>query len=200
MSETSEMKRVARKEEESMVCHDDKKPIIEKVVEKAADVANIAAEKAIENATQKVIGNSATAVAIRDILKIASEEIVDSAQVALLDAQDEVLEALRDKAREFGVKKSTLAIVIKFVMEAVEKTPLKGSKQKEYALRLIRALIDDLATGDDKQFLLIALDSGSVADTIDLVAAAAKGDINVNKAVEVATRSCLAALLACCFK
>jgi hypothetical protein len=194
MSETSEMKRVARKEE-SMVCDDDKKPIIEKLVEKAADVANIAAE----NAAQKVIGNSATAVGIRDILKIASEEIVDSAQVVLLDSKDEVLQALRDKAREFGVKKSTLAIVIKFVMEAVEKTPLKGSKQKEYALRLIRALIDDLARGDDKKFLLIALDSGSVADTIDLVAAAAKGDINVNKAVEVATRSCLAALLACCF-
>ena len=33
-----------------------------------------------------------------------------------------------------GVKKSTLALIIKFTMEAVENTPKKGAEQKDYAV------------------------------------------------------------------
>lgn len=107
------------------------------------------------------------------------------------EVKDEVLDELKEKIREIGVKKSTLAIIIKFTMEAVEKTPLKGSEQKDYALRLIRALVVDLASGDEKDFLLTAIDSGSVGDTIDLIVQATQGKLEINTVVEVATTSCL---------
>ena len=53
----------------------------------------------------------------------------------------------------------------------------------------------ELAEGDDKEYLLIALDSGSVADTIDLIVAATRGELNVNMVVETATTSCLPCLM-----
>jgi len=173
---------------------------VEDLVDKAACAAGEAIGKVIEKSADS-IDSEAAATVMKEICKEAGEDIVegiaDSAQTALLESKDEVLEALKEKARELGVKKSTLAIIIKFVMEAVEETPLKGKEQKDYALRLMRALVEDLATGEDKEFLLIALDSGSVADTIDLVAAAAKGNLNVNKVVVAASRSCIPAMLAC---
>ena len=111
---------------------------------------------------------------------------------ALIDkATDKVFEALVEKAKGVGVKKSTIAILIRYVMEAVEDTPMKGAEQKDYALRLIRSLVLELSEKEDKEYLLIAIDSGSVSDTIDLIVAASKGELNVNMVVETATTSCI---------
>ena len=40
-------------------------------------------------------------------------------------------------------------------MEAVEDTPLKGAEQKDYALRLIRSLVVELADDEDKEYLCL---------------------------------------------
>ncbi len=47
-------------------------------------------------------------------------------------------------------------------MELVEETPLKGSEQKEMALKLIRALIVDLTEGEDERVLIQLLDDGTL--------------------------------------
>lgn len=116
----------------------------------------------------------------------------------LIETKDELLCKLKEKIHNIGVKKNTLSVIIKFVMESVEETPIKGVKQKEYALKLLKSLIDEYAYGDDKEFLVIAIESGSIADTIDLIASAAKGELNVNKVVDVASRSLIYLLLECC--
>ena len=128
----------------------------------------------------------------------AKEALNKYTESVLIETKDELLCKLKEKIHNLGVKKNTLSVIIKFVMEAVEETPIKGVKQKEYALKLLKSLIDEFADGDDKEFLVIALESGSIADTIDLIASAAKGELNVNKVVDVASRSLIYLLLECC--
>ena len=164
---------------------------LETVVEKADIIVDNTVNEVINGIVEKA-GNviEETNVAAKVAFDIVNELINDKEDV-IDKATDKVFEALLEKSKEVGVKKSTLALLIKYVMEAVENTPLKGAEQKDYALRLIRSLVLDLAEGDDKEYLLIALDSGSVADTIELIVAASKGELNVNMLVETATTSCL---------
>jgi len=130
---------------------------------------------------------------LKEIVKKELNNVIEN-------ATDLVYDELKEKIEKIGVKKSTLTLIIKYVMEAVENTPKKGKEQKDYALQLIRDLVIDLAKGDDKDFLLIAIDSGSVSDTIDLIVSATKGELNINKVVTVASRSCVPAIFACIMK
>ena len=72
-------------------------------------------------------------------------------------------------------------------MELVEETPLKGSEQKEMALKLIRALIVDLTDGEDERVLIQLMDDGTIGNMIDLIVDATRGRLNVNSAVKVTT-------------
>ena len=169
---------------------------LEDVVERADEVVDNAVNEVVNNIVEKAndaveeIKNEETKVAAKVALSVVNE-LIDDKENVIDKATDKVFETLLEKAKEVGVKKSTLALLIKYVMEAVEDTPVKGPEQKDYALRLIRSLVLDLAEGDDKEYLLIAIDSGSVADTIDLIVAASKGELNVNMVVETAATSCL---------
>ena len=164
---------------------------VKEAIDDAIDVVDVPLEEAagalLEPAAEKVVNEA---------VDQALEMVGEKAKVA----SDKVFEALKDKMKEHGVKKSTLALLVKFTIEAVEETPIKGAHQKDYALRLIEALVEELAEGEEKEFLLIAIESGSVGDTIDLIISASRGELNVNKVVEVASTSCLSGLLMCMSK
>lgn len=170
---------------EAMTIIEEADEIVDKVINDAVytivDKANEHVEE-IKNENVKLAAGIAMSV-VNEVTK-NKEELIDK-------TTDKVFEALLEQAIDVGVKKSTIAILIKFVMEAVEDTPLKGAEQKDYALRLIRSLVVELADDEDKEYLLIAIDSGSVSDTIDLVVAASRGELNVNMIVETAATSCL---------
>ncbi len=187
--------------------------VINNVEEKTEEVINNVDEEAealikkadnmIDNAINDVMEEAMNKMEmktndIEGILKTSTQiaisivnEAIDNNEETIDKATDKVFEALVEKTKEMGVKKSTLALIIKFVMEAVEDTPMKGSEQKEYSLRLIKSLVIELAEGEDKEYLLIAIDSGSVGDTIDLIVAASKGELNVNMVIDTAASSCL---------
>ena len=97
------------------------------------------------------------------------------------------LAKLKAKVSAINIKSSTLHLIIKYVMELVEQTPLKGKEQKEIALKLIRALIIDITDAEDERVLLQLLDDGTIGNMIDLIVEATKGDLNINTAVEVTT-------------
>lgn len=154
------------------------------------------AEKVIEDAANDIEEKVDEVVEeVKETIEEKVDEVVTETTELLEEKveelKDDVLDGLKEKVKEIGVKKSTLALIIKFTMEAVEDTPKKGSEQKDYALRLIRALVVDLASDDEKDFLLTAIDSGSVGDTIDLIVQATQGELNINSVVEVAATSCL---------
>lgn len=161
-----------------------------------SDIANLAIDKVVNKMGDGVLGKVLGETAKKAVEEII-ENVADTAELALIGVKDVVFEELKYKLKEIGVKKSTLALVIKFVIEAVENTPIKGKEQKNYALRLIDGLVEEFAYGDDKEFFKIALDSGSISDMIDLIVSATKGEINVNQVLKVATKSCLPALMSC---
>ena len=97
------------------------------------------------------------------------------------------LTKLKVKVSAISIRSSTLHLIIKYVMELVEQTPLKGSEQKELALKLINALIVDLTNNEDELVLLQLLNDGTIGNMIDLIIDATKGRLDVNTAIQVTT-------------
>ncbi len=97
------------------------------------------------------------------------------------------LAKLKVKVSAISIRSSTLHLIIKYVMELVEQTPLKGSEQKEMALKLIRALIVDFTDAEDERVLLQLLDDGTIGNMIDLIVDATRGRLDINTAVQVTT-------------
>tara|TARA_B110001450_G_scaffold73943_2_gene70345 strand:+ start:744 stop:1166 length:423 start_codon:yes stop_codon:yes gene_type:complete len=91
------------------------------------------------------------------------------------------LETIKEKVSLISIRPSTLYLIIKYVMEEVEKTPIKGPEQKEIALKLIKALIIDLTENEDEKVLLDLLNDGTIGNLIDLIVDVSKGKININK-------------------
>ena len=98
---------------------------------------------------------------------------------------ESTLEKLKMKVSVINIRSSTLHLIIKYVMELIEKTPLKGSEQKEMALKLIKALIVDLTDKEDEAVLLKLLEDGTIANMIDLIVDATKGRLDINKSVKL---------------
>lgn len=179
---------------------------VEEVVETLEETAEEAV-KVVEEKVEEVV--EALEEKVEEVIDAAQEEAKDAVNEAITEAavelkekiddvKDDVLEALKEKVKDIGVKPSTLTTIIRFTMEAVENTPTKGSEQKDYALRLIKDLIDDFDANDVDNiesdgvaFLRSALDNGSIGDTIDIIVQASRGELDVNTVIEVAATGCL---------
>lgn len=112
------------------------------------------------------------------------------------DFTDEMVDMVIVKVKELlgldlCISPSTLSLVIKYTMEAVENTPTKGPAQMDFALRVIGDMIAELPKSDEKVFLSQTLENGGIRNTIELIIQATQGNINVNQVIKVATKSCL---------
>ena len=137
----------------------------------------------IENKKETDTTSVAVAVAVSKI----GDVVEDIAEDLLNSVLDKVKESLGD----IGVKPSTLPKIIQFVMEAIEDTPTKGPAQKEFALKVIGSLIEELSESDEKKLLQDTFKSGGIEGTIELVVSASKGELNINQVVDVAVNSCI---------
>ena len=93
---------------------------------------------------------------------------------------DTTLETIKEKVSAITIRPSTLHLIIKYVMESIEETPIKGAEQKEMALKLIRALVVDFTDGEDEKVLVQLLDDGTISNMIDLIVDATRGKLNIN--------------------
>ena len=134
----------------------------------------------IENRDQKTTGSDTAVSKIGDVVEDLTEDLLNS-----------VLDKVKESLGDLGVKPSTLPKIIQFVMEAIEDTPTKGPAQKDFALKVIGALIDELHESDEKKLLQETFKSGGIEGTIDLVVSATKGELNINQVVDVAVNSCI---------
>ena len=98
---------------------------------------------------------------------------------------DITLSKVKQKVSAISITPSTLHLIIKYVMEVVEETPIKGSEQKEMALKLIRALVIDFTEGADEEVLLKLIDDNTLSNLIDLIVDATKGKLNINTLTQV---------------
>lgn len=90
---------------------------------------------------------------------------------------------LKSRVKDISIRPNTIHLVIKYVMELVEETPIKGIEQKEFALKVLRNLFQDLTEGEDELVLLKLLDDGSISNIIDLIVDASRGKLNINTVV-----------------
>lgn len=115
---------------------------------------------------------------------VAVEEI----QVGLTDQEiDRCFTALKNAVKNTNVLPSTLTDILRYAMEVVELSNVKGSKRRELAIMLVRKVIDgqESLSDKDKQLCLDIVDSGVLSNTVDLVIDASKGKLDLNKVVEL---------------
>tara|TARA_X000000950_G_C13673882_1_gene561069 strand:- start:18 stop:371 length:354 start_codon:yes stop_codon:yes gene_type:complete len=102
------------------------------------------------------------------------------------------LNKLKEKIKDLDINAKTIISVVRFAMEIVEVTTLKGMEQRKLVEKLVRQIVIDAPISDNKeQALLYMIDEGIVGDIIDLVISATKGDLNINAAVEISKVCCM---------
>ena len=118
------------------------------------------------------------------------EEKKESVEEKIKEAAENFIEKgikeVKEKLADVGIKSSTMHLVIKYVIETVENFPTTGSARKSLALRIIKDLVQELPESSEKNFILETLNNGLVADTIDLIISATRGNIAVNVIEDVA--------------
>ena len=113
-------------------------------------------------------------------------------EIAVKDSPEEIIfkEALKGlnlKLKGTEINVSTIMTVVKITMETVELTKVKGEKQKDLAVKLIKKIVKDAPISDEKEKLLLdMLEEDVIGSTIDLVVAASRGQIKINHVKEVA--------------
>ena len=104
----------------------------------------------------------------------------------------QVLTELKSKTSDVEISATTITGVLRLAMEIVETTKLKGTAQKTLVEKLVRQIIVDAPISDDKEKLLLDMcDEGILGNTIDIVIAATKGELDINAVVEVAQACCI---------
>lgn len=113
----------------------------------------------------------------------------------------DVLNQLVDRMREHQLRLSpqTIVPIVKFAMEIVEKTALKGIQKRELVNEMILHIVEASPMSDEQRELCRTLvDTEIVGNTVDLIVKASKGSLNINTVQEMAksTTSCCFAFFA----
>ena len=91
----------------------------------------------------------------------------------------------------------TLMVAMRYSMELVELTKLKGEEQKQLVVRLLQRFVKDAPLSDKKEELCMKLiNAGIVGQTIDIVVDATKGNLQVNELLQTATAAMIST--GCC--
>lgn len=116
-------------------------------------------------------------------INVETENAETPEQIIFKKAHETLNEKLKDKDIDVG----NVMLIVRYAMEIVETTQVKGEQQKDLAVKLIEKIVVDAPISDEKEKLLLdMLKEGVVASTIDLVVAASRGQLNINKVKEVA--------------
>tara|TARA_B100001778_G_scaffold302296_1_gene278859 strand:+ start:87 stop:542 length:456 start_codon:yes stop_codon:yes gene_type:complete len=99
---------------------------------------------------------------------------------------NKTLSFLKEKLKGVDIRPSTVHLILKYTMEYIEKTPVKGIKQKQITLNVLRALFVDLTDGNDEKVLLSLLEDGTISNLIDLIVDVSKGKLDINTLVDTA--------------
>lgn len=103
----------------------------------------------------------------------------------------EILTNLKEKIGDMEINADNITKVLKFAMECVELTELKGEAKKDLAIKLVRQVVEDAPISDEKEKLLLdMIDQKILHGMVDLVVEAKEGKIDINAATQVASGCC----------
>ena len=124
---------------------------------------------------------------------MSSKDIV--VDVESTDFFSKCLRELKKKMGDIEVTADTIITILRFSMEVVEATQLKGDAQKELCTKLVRQVVVEAPIADEKEKLLLdMIDNNILGNTVDLVVEATHGELDVNAATQVAATCCAAFL------
>lgn len=93
------------------------------------------------------------------------------------------------------VSPQTLMVIVKYAMEVVELTKLKGSEQRQMVVDVVKQVVVDAPISDEREKLCLdMIESGVLGQTIDLVVDASKGHLDINRVASLAENCCFSFL------
>lgn len=102
------------------------------------------------------------------------------------------LELLKDRSHNLEINGQNLMIIVKYAMEIIEVTELKGAEQKEMAIKLVKKFVNDSKLNYNiTSTLNHIINSGALSVTIDLIVDATKGKININLKKKIKRFCCM---------
>ena len=128
------------------------------------------------------------------VIEIEHVKTIENNKPNIKNIYEKILIKVKEKMSVMKLRSSTLHLIIKYVMEEIEESPVKGTEQKEMALKILRELVVDLTENEDEKVLTQLLDDGTISNMIDLIVDATKGKLNINKLGKVGYgcfKSCL---------
>ena len=102
-----------------------------------------------------------------------------------LVATEGLWDKFRQKIEGIEINAETVMTLLRYAMEVVELSEIKGPQQKEMALKLLTLAIEDSCL-DDKEIYLNMVNNGVMAITVDIIVDATKGKLAVNKTIKKA--------------
>ena len=101
------------------------------------------------------------------------------------------LSNLKEKIGDLVISTETIVLVLKYAMEVVEVTELKGKEQKDLAIKLVRVVVVEAPISDENEKLLLdMIDNNILGNTVDLIVEASRGNLDINKVVAVGKVCC----------
>ncbi len=137
---------------------------------------------------QIIVANKA-----KDLAGDVAEDIVD-------ELFDQCHQHLKIKIGNLEINFANIMTIVKFSMEVVEASKAKGERQKTLVILLVKQIVKDAPITDEQEkFLLDMINNGVLANTIDLVIDASKGNLNINT-VSKCAKSVGTSCFSSCFK
>ena len=92
-----------------------------------------------------------------------------------------VIMQVKNSLGENKITADTIHVIIKQVMELVDKFSIPGKEKRVYVVTIVKELVDDLAE-DETEIKLIndMIEKRVLENTIDLIISASKGDFDIN--------------------
>lgn len=165
-------------------------------------------EQAIENAIENVIKNQSNVseeeAAVDENKEVTDNEVAPeeaSAVNIIIEAVNDhkehpLVKAVLEKVKSTLVEKledeHSLFKVLKVVMESIEIEEMQDMSKKELAESVLKSLVEESEMSDEKKKICLDLvDSGTIGDTMELVVAATKGELAINKKTKRKVLACL---------
>tara|TARA_A100001015_G_C14916198_1_gene682445 strand:+ start:535 stop:852 length:318 start_codon:yes stop_codon:yes gene_type:complete len=104
----------------------------------------------------------------------------------------ELFENLKKKCENLSINEETIMIVLKYAMEIVELTSLKGGEQKLKVKELVTKIIEESDINEETKKICIEIINNKTTNTvIDLIVEASKGHVKINLKKKIKKLCCM---------
>lgn len=112
----------------------------------------------------------------------------------LITIKKKILTTIKKKMQVEGIELNTKTVIkcLRYVMEVIEVSELKGEEQKIMAIKIMRDLVNETELDDNsKKIILSIVDNNILGNIIDFVVDATKGNVSINNIKDIGKSCCL---------